>query len=95
MNNPFYYFSVWRGKGKNLVGCVLTITDYQALIDMRYSLHSFAGRRATVAVVSSDKSITRNEKLAFAIKFMEGKLETTIVDLDKLTTTTVKVIPPP
>lgn len=95
MNNPFFYFEVWLGANNKLIGSQLNINEYQELIERGYYLHSFTGRRATVAVVNSNPFITRSHKLDFAITFMEGKLVRTDVDLNKLTITTTVLNPPP
>ena len=88
MNNPFHYAIVWRGNSSNLVGAIIDIDEYKDLLKKRYTLHSFTGRTATVCLISQDESITRNEKLNFAIMFMAGKYKTIHVDLNKLTSKT-------
>ncbi len=55
----------------------------------------FPGHRGTVCVLIEDMTITRKDCLAFAIKFMEGKLKRIDIDLNKLTATESVVIPPP
>jgi len=88
MNNPFHYAIVWRGNSSNLVGAIIDIDEYKDLLKKRYTLHSFTGRTATVCLISQDETITRNEKLNFAIMFMAGKYKTIHVDLNKLTSKT-------
>ena len=88
MNNPFHYAIVWRGNSSNLVGAIIDIDEYKDLLKKRYTLHSITGRTATVCLISQDETITRNEKLNFAIMFMAGKYKTIHVDLNKLTSKT-------
>jgi len=95
MNNPMYYAVVWWGGDGRLIGTMLELQDYLQNLKHGYELQSFAGRTATVCILSKDKEITREQKLDFAVMFMKGMYQTIYVNLRTLESETVIGSQPP
>lgn len=95
MNNPFYYAMVWKPEFGKLHGEILTLAEYTERLKMGARLHSFTGRTATVAVIDFDQTISREQKLDFAVMFMRGDYVTITVDLKYLTSEIKHGTPPP
>lgn len=95
MSNPFYYAQIWRDNKGAIIGEIIDIKEYVALLRGGLRLHSFTGRTATVCLLDEDVTITREMKLDFAIIFMKGRYVTITVNLKDLTSTTTTGSPPP
>jgi len=97
MNNEtgFFHFRVWKDQSGKLIGQQLSIFEYTTWIKLGWHLTSFAGRRATIAILSEDMTITRIHMLEYAIAFMDGNMLEMRFDLAELTTETRPVKPPP
>lgn len=93
-NPPFFYLQVWRGRDE-ILACVLDMPMYMDALKHDFKLWSFAGRVATVCCVTDDKSITREDCLRWATRFVKGDYQTISVDLDKLEATATRGQPTP
>jgi hypothetical protein len=78
-----------------MIGQQLSIFEYQAFLNWKWKINAFPGRRGTVLVLADDMTITRQECLDFAVKFMEGNLIEISIDLKTLERTQQRINPPP